>query len=168
MPEYGMTKLFIIPNRISEDMDVPLWVGPKIERVRTFFVEGPKAARRLLKQLNPDFPLQECRFLDLNEHTPPVEIQKYAQILKEGDSGIISESGCPCVADPGADLVWLAHQNNVEVVPLVGPSSILLALMASGLNGQNFAFNGYLPKERQERLAKIRMLEKRAVQEEHT
>lgn len=157
--------LYLIPNRISEQIsDLPT-LGAIVAHIRTFFVEEPKSARRLLKELNPNFPLQECRFLDLNEHTKPAQIQEYAQLLKTEDTGIISESGCPCVADPGADLVFLAHQNGVEIVPLVGPSSILLALMASGLNGQNFAFNGYLSKDKVERTARIKTLEKRALQE---
>ena len=115
-----------------------------------------------------NFPLAECRFLDLNEHSDPKQVQEYAKILKEEDCAIISEAGCPCVADPGADLVFIAHQNQIEIIPLVGPSSILLALMASGLNGQNFAFNGYLPKDRQERTQKIKVLEERSHKENQT
>ena len=147
---------------------MPQGIGSAIAHVRTFFVEEPKSARRLLKQLHPDFPLQECRFFDLNEHTSSAKLKDYVDILKGSDAGIVSESGCPCVADPGADLVWLAHQDNVEVVPLVGSSSILLALMASGLNGQNFAFNGYLSKDKQQRAAKMKMLQRRSQQEDQT
>lgn len=143
-------------------------IGPAIGHIRTFFVEEPKSARKLLRELSVDFPLQQCAFLDLNEHTTETEVSGYIPLIKGEDTGIISESGCPCVADPGADLVFLAHRNNVEVVPLVGPSSILLAVMASGLGGQNFAFNGYLPKTGAERIAQIRFFEKRAVQERQT
>ena len=170
-----MSKLFLIPNAISEDVKIEFPIktfgndnSGAVASLRLFFVEEPKSARRLLKQLNPDFPLQECRFLNLNEHTKPAEIKEYAGMIQKEDAGIISESGCPCVADPGADLVLLAHKNNVEIIPLIGPSSIIMALMASGLGGQSFAFNGYLPKERNERAAKIKMLEARAINEGQT
>lgn len=163
-------KLYLVPNSINEESMnlLPDYIAREIKDVRVFFVEEPKSCRRLLKSLNPQFPLADCRFLDLNEHSDPKQVQEYAKILKEGDSAIISEAGCPCVADPGADLVYLAHQFNIEIVPLVGPSSILLALMASGLSGQNFAFNGYLPKDRLARSAKIRSLEDRSFKEKQT
>ncbi len=160
-----MPKLFLIPNVISNEAVNPI---PAIAHVRTFFVEEPKSARRLLKALDQDFSLQECRFLNLNEHTTAAQVQEYAGCLNAADSGIIAESGCPCVADPGANLVLLAHQQGIDVVPLVGPSSILLALMASGLNGQNFAFSGYLPIDAKERAAKIKHLEQRAHKEGQT
>jgi 16S rRNA (cytidine1402-2'-O)-methyltransferase len=162
-----MPKLYLVPNSISETIanDFPDNIIRAIKDVRIFFVEGPKASRRLLKSLDAQFPLGDCRFFDLNEHSNAKQVQEYAKILKEGDSAIISEAGCPCVADPGADLVFLAHQNQIEIIPLVGPSSILLALMASGLNGQNFAFNGYLPKDRREKARKIKMLEDRSLKE---
>lgn len=158
-------KLYLIPNAIAQEVSVNHY---PIAHLRLFFVEEPKSARRLLKQLNPDFPLQECRFFDLNEHSKSVQIKEYVAYLKEQDGGIISESGCPCVADPGSDLVLLAHQNNIEIIPLVGPSSIMLALMASGLGGQNFAFNGYLPKEEVDRVKKIKLLEERSSKEGQT
>jgi 16S rRNA (cytidine1402-2'-O)-methyltransferase len=162
-------QIFLIPNTIAQDDSrLPAGLAAAIAHVRLFFVEEPKSARRLLKQLNPDFPLQQCQFFDLNEHTKPAQIKDYVTFLQKEDGGIVSESGCPCVADPGSDLVLLAHQNNIEIVPLVGPSSILLALMSSGLNGQSFAFNGYLPKEQSERIKKIKALEKRALQEGQT
>ncbi len=163
-----MPKLYLVPNSINETSaisGIDKVNYSEIKDVRVFFVEEPKSARRLLKSLNAQFPFGECRFFDLNEHSNPKQIQEYAKILKEEDCAIISEAGCPCVADPGADLVFLAHQDQIEVIPLVGPSSILLALMASGLNGQNFAFYGYLPKDRQERSQKIKMLEDRSLKE---
>jgi len=165
-----MPKLYLVPNSISEESKnlLPDYIAQEIKHVRVFFVEEPKSGRRLLKNLDPQFPLSDCRFLDLNEHTTPKQVQEYAKILKEGDSAVISEAGCPCVADPGADLVFLAHQNRIDIVPLVGPSSILLALMASGLSGQNFAFNGYLPKDLSERTQKIKMLEERSFKEKQT
>ncbi len=163
-------KLYLVPNSISETSEnlLPDYISRELKDVRVFFVEEPKSSRRLLKSLDAQFPLGDCRFFDLNEHTNAKQIQEFVQILKEGNSAIISEAGCPCVADPGADLVFLAHQNHIKIIPLVGPSSILLALMASGLNGQNFAFNGYLPKDRQERVQKIKMLEGRSLKEKQT
>jgi len=165
-----MPKLFLVPNTINEEGThlLPAYIAKEINHVRVFFVEEPKSARKLLKSLDPQFPLSNCRYLDLNEHNDPKQIQEYLKILKTEDGAIISEAGCPCVADPGADLVFLAHQNQIEIIPLVGPSSILLALMASGLNGQNFAFNGYLPKERPERIKKIKSLEERSHKENQT
>jgi len=165
-----LPKLYLVPNTINEDSGnlFPDYILSAIKDVRVFFVEEPKSSRRLLKSLNAQFPLSDCRFLDLNEHNNPQEIHEYVKFLKEGDCAIISEAGCPCVADPGADLVFLAHQNKIEIIPLVGPSSILLALMASGLSGQSFAFNGYLPKDRQQRAQKIKMLEDRSFKEKQT
>jgi 16S rRNA (cytidine1402-2'-O)-methyltransferase len=165
-----MPKLYLVPNHISETGAEGFAgvLAHKIKGVRVFFVEEPKSARRLLKSLDAAFPLAESRFLDLNEHTTPKEVQGYVKVLKENDSAIISEAGCPCVADPGGELVLLAHQNQVEIIPLVGPSSIIMALMASGLSGQNFAFNGYLPKEAQERRRKIKQLEDRSFKEKQT
>ena len=164
-----MPKLFLIPNAINEGgFDVPDQTARAIAGVRLFFVEEPKSARRLLKAIHKDFPLHDCRLLDLNEHTKSEQFKEYMVLAKKEDSGIISESGCPCVADPGSGLVLLAHKNNIGVVPLAGPSSIVLALMASGLNGQNFAFNGYLPKNPKERAAKIKALGQRACKEGQT
>ena len=165
-----MSRLYLIPNRINDGAGnfLPDYIAQEIKLLRVFFVEEPKSARRLLKSLNSDFPLSECRFLDLNEHSQAKDLFEYIKILKEGDTAIISEAGCPCVADPGADLVLLAHQNNIEIIPLVGPSSILLALMASGLSGQSFAFNGYLPKDRIQRAQKIRSLEERSFKDKQT
>ena len=165
-----MSRLYLVPNTISETNEklLPIYIASEIKDVRVFFVEAPKSSRRLLKSLNAQFPLDDCRFLDLNEHSSPNDVQGYVKIIKENDAAIISEAGCPCVADPGADLVLLAHQNQIEIVPLVGPSSIILALMASGLSGQNFAFNGYLPKDRQERIEKIKISEGRSYKEKQT
>jgi len=164
------SKLYLVPNVISEGGVnlLPDYIAREIKGLRTFFAEEPKSCRRLLKSLDPQFSLTDCRFFDLNEHSNRNQIQEYIKILREGDSAIISEAGCPCVADPGADLVLLAHQNNIEIIPLVGPSSILLALMASGLSGQNFAFNGYLSRDRHERAQKIRALEERSFKEKQT
>jgi 16S rRNA (cytidine1402-2'-O)-methyltransferase len=163
-------KLYLVPNVIHEAGEplLPANIAGLVKDLRVFFAEEPKSCRRLLKSLNAQFPLAECRFFDLNEHSNPKQVQEYVGILKQEDGAIVSEAGCPCVADPGADLVFLAHQNNIEIIPLVGPSSILLALMGSGLNGQNFAFNGYLPRDRGERSKKIRSLEERSDKENQT
>ena len=164
-----MSTLYLIPNHIAfDDRQMHLDVPPAIQSLRCFFVEEPKSARALLKQIDAHFPLQECAYHPLNEHTSVEQIRDYAKMLTDQDTGLISESGCPCVADPGAELVRLAHDQGVKVVPLVGPSSILLALMASGLNGQNFAFNGYLPIDSHERLVKIKALQDRSLKEKQT
>ena len=158
-------KVFLIPQFLSFESDVdsiPRSVVAAISSVRFFIVEEEKSARRFLRKLIPDFPLQACVFLRFSEHSSKKEIPEFWAQTEGQDVGIISEAGCPCVADPGAEIVLAAHHLGRTVVPLVGPSAILLALMASGLNGQNFAFNGYLPKERVDRIKKIRELERRA------
>lgn len=166
-----MGKLYLIPTTLCDNETVetiPSYIVGIIANLRLFMVEDDKAARVFLRKIVPSFPLQESDFFKLNEHTKPVEAQDYFAQIKEKDIGIISEAGLPCVADPGADMVLLAHQRNIEVVPLVGPSSIFLALMSSGLNGQNFAFNGYLPKEKEDRRRKIKALEERSFKEGQT
>lgn len=164
-------KLYLIPTLISEEAAAESISAPVVKTVgqlRIFFVEEEKTARRFLKKIIPSLPLPECVFYPLNEHTVPQQVKEYFQDIREKEAGIISESGCPCVADPGADIVLLAHKNHMEVIPLAGHSSILLALMASGLNGQNFAFNGYLPKEKDARIKQIKELEKRSLTEGQT
>jgi len=160
-------KLYLIPNIISED-DHPVFKYQKVKDVRVFFVEHQKAAISLLRKADPGFPVQSCQFYLLNEHTLKDQLEGYLKIMVDHDAGVISESGCPCVADPGAELVLQAHAHGIEVIPLVGASSIILAMMSSGLNGQDFAFNGYLPKDKQQRIAKIKLLEKRALLEKQT
>jgi 16S rRNA (cytidine1402-2'-O)-methyltransferase len=128
--------------------------------LRHFVVEQAKSARAFLKAAGTDLPLQELQLAELNEHTRPAELDQLLAPLRAGhDIGLLSEAGCPAVADPGADLVALAQRENIRVVPLIGPSSLLLALMASGLNGQRFAFQGYLPAKDGERLKALRDLE---------
>ncbi len=162
-------KIFLIPNHIHDSQNGLLPVfAPGIEHVRVFFVEEIKSARRLLKKLHAQIPIDQCVFYDLNEHVPLEQTQEHFKQAGDRDIAIISEAGCPCVADPGADVVLLAHQAGREIIPFVGPSAILLALMASGLNGQSFAFKGYLPKEKTERIRKIRELEKRSANEKQT
>lgn len=161
-------RLFLIPNSIAGEHAVCVSTQKDLAHVRLFFVEEPKSARRLIKAIHPEIDLRSCRLIGLNEHTPSTEFGAYISLMESEDAGIISESGCPCVADPGSDLVLLAHRQGIEIIPLVGPSSILLALMASGLNGQNFAFNGYLPREEDARIKKIKELGKRSALEGQT
>ena len=125
-----------------------------------FIVEQAKTARAFLKAAGTDQPLQALQLQELNEHTKPHQFDQLLAPLRAGhDVGLLSEAGCPAVADPGADLVALAQQENIRVVPLIGPSSLLLALMASGLNGQRFAFQGYLPAKEVDRSKALRELE---------
>lgn len=140
-----------------------------IRPLRDFVVESEKTARRHLKQLVLDNPIQALSLQLLNEHTPKERLPELLQPLKEGRSmALMSDAGCPAVADPGANLVALAHKNHIPVQPLVGPSSILLALMASGANGQCFAFKGYLPTEKTARQGSLKSLQQRARQEGET
>jgi 16S rRNA (cytidine1402-2'-O)-methyltransferase len=159
--------LYLIPTPLGEGELA--WVMPDEARQRAaeigyYIVEHPKTARRFLKQIGCILPLQRISMSILDEHTPGSQLPELLTPLLEGaDVGLLSEAGCPAVADPGAKLVRLAHQRNIRVVPLVGPSSILLALMASGLNGQCFAFQGYLPIEASKRVKKIMELEKESI-----
>ncbi len=159
-------KLYMLPVPIG---DTPVRdVLPEanlriIDTLEYFIVENTRSARRFLSRAGVSRPIDALRFAELNEHTPPAEVEGLlAPVLGGADAGVISEAGVPGVADPGADVVALAHRHGIEVVPLVGPSSILLAVMASGLNGQSFAFNGYLPVRQPERGRAIRHFEKRA------
>nr|MBA3706349.1 SAM-dependent methyltransferase [Bacteroidota bacterium] len=139
-----------------------------INTIDEYIVENEKSARHYLKKLGIQKSLQEIILHPLNQHTPAQEISAYLNSISLGKNiGIISEAGCPGIADPGAEVVKAAHEKHITVVPLVGPSSIFLALMASGFNGQQFTFNGYLPKERAERIKKIKELE-RLAQKEYT
>ncbi|MBQ3895940.1 MAG: SAM-dependent methyltransferase, partial [Paludibacteraceae bacterium] len=143
--------LFLIPNTLGEnapDEVIPQKVIETAKRLRHFIVEDVRTVRRYLRKIDRTFPIDDSQFFELNQHTDRSKIEPYLKPLLEGnDMGIISEAGCPAVADPGADIVALAHRKGIRVVPLVGPSSILLAQMASGFNGQSFAFVGYLPIE---------------------
>jgi 16S rRNA (cytidine1402-2'-O)-methyltransferase len=154
--------LYLIPNTLGSGADkyVTAQLQQVCSSVETFIAEEIKSARRLLRQAGVSRPLEELTFLSLNEHTKSNDVQELIQPLLEGKNiGLISEAGVPCVADPGSSVVNLAHEQGIKIVPLVGPCSILLALMASGFNGQQFTFNGYLPRERSERSRKIRQLE---------
>ena len=134
-----------------------------LRRLHYFVAENPKSARRFLKAAGHPLPLQEIRIETLNEHTVAGALARLLEPLLQGeDCGMLSEAGCPAIADPGTELVRLAHEHEVHVVPLVGPSAILLALMASGLNGQQFAFHGYLPVETERLRGRLRDLEEAA------
>lgn len=165
-------KLYLIPAPISsEDIArvLPSAVQQRIAEIFYFIVEHPKTARQFLKQIDSKYALQELHMQTLNEHTLDKDLLVLLDPLLAGhDVGLLSEAGCPAVADPGAGLIRLAHKNNITVVPLVGPSSILLALMASGLNGQCFAFHGYLPIENEARTSKILELEKLSISRDQT
>ncbi len=165
-------KLYLIPAPISQEdiaWVLPLAVQQCVADMAYFIVEHPKTARQFLKQINSKYALQELNMRTLNEHTLSSELLALLDPLLAGHNvGLLSEAGCPAVADPGAELIRLAHKNAITVVPLVGPSSILLALMASGLNGQRFAFNGYLPIESEARVSKIMELEKLSIRCDQT
>ena len=157
-------KLYLIPTTLgdSDPLEVlPARVQQEVERIDTFIVENEKTARRAIKRLVPSKPQPFLKLFQLNKHTDPADIPSFLNPCKEGiDVGLISEAGCPGVADPGAEVVKIAHRKGIKVVPLVGPSSILLAMMASGMNGQNFAFNGYLPIDKSARKNEIKTLER--------
>ena len=158
--------LFLIPTTLGEgplSPVIPQDVQQRVRMLQYFVAENPKTARAFLKQIGITKPLQELHIATLNQHTPDTAIAGLASPLQSGnDLGMMSEAGCPGIADPGAKLVLYAHQHRHRVVPLVGPSSILLALMASGLNGQSFAFHGYLPVADGEREKTLRELEKQS------
>ncbi len=164
--------LYLIPVPLGPTPNEAVLPVPVLEQVRTlrhFVVEHAKTARAFLKTVEMPVPIQELQLAELNEHTHKDQLEALLQPLLEGhDLGLLSEAGCPAVADPGADLVALAQRRNIRVSPLIGPSSLLLALMASGLNGQRFAFHGYLPAKEDERRQAIRLLEKESRQYKQT
>lgn len=166
-----MGKVYLIPNLLGETAVggvIPAEVIALMRNIRVFASENPKNTRRFLKKVDRNIRLEELIFLELNEHSGQKDIEACLPYLSQGDVGIISEAGCPGIADPGAELVALAHRHGYPVVPLVGPSSILLALIASGLNGQNFSFNGYLPVKTPERTKALRNYERQSAQENRT
>lgn len=166
-----MGKLYLIPNLLGEteiERAIPEEVIRTIKHIKVFATENVKNTRRYLKKIDKNINIDELTFLELNEHSGVKEIESYVPYLEEHDVGIISEAGCPGIADPGAELVALAHKHGYQVIPLVGPSSILLALIASGSNGQNFSFNGYLPVSRPERVKALKAFEKQSAIENRT
>jgi len=157
-------KLYLIPTRLGDNPPLevlPISIKKIIEQLDHYIVENEKTARRFIKRVSPNKPQPSLKLSVLNKYTTEAERNTYLNFCIEGGSvGLLSEAGCPAIADPGADIVSLAHQMNIQVVPLVGPSSIILALMASGMNGQSFAFNGYLPIDKGERKTKLKTLER--------
>lgn len=155
--------LYLLPVTLGDDniaRALPPDVVALAQNLETFIVENEKTARRFLGAIKANKPLRELTFFTLNEHTAEQELPALlAPLLAGKDVGLMSEAGCPGVADPGARLVALAHRKNIRVVPLIGPSSILLALMASGFNGQRFTFLGYLPAEKAQRVQRLKEVE---------
>ena len=167
-----MPKLYLVPTSLGEtdfNSILPAQNTEIVTALRHFIVEDVRTARRFLKKTNPAIDIDTLTFYALNQHTSPEELSGFLKPMFDGnDMGVLSEAGCPAIADPGADVVAIAQRNNFTVVPLVGPSSILLALMASGFNGQSFAFVGYLPIERTERSKSLKKLESRAYSEDQS
>ena len=165
-------KLYLIPSPLGEGEPsevIPASVLELLPTLDCFVVEEVRTARRYLSRAGLKGHIEGLEFHELNEHTPPSDIAPLARLFEDGRNvGLISEAGLPAVADPGAQLVALCHREGIEVVPMVGPSSLMMALMASGLNGQSFAFAGYIPAKTEERRAAIRRLEKRSAAERQT
>ena len=165
--------LYLIPVPLSDSSKVadvlPAGNARILRGIRHFIVENVRSARRFLKRVDPSTDINALTFTVLDEHTPASEVAAMLAPLEAGcPMGVISEAGCPAVADPGADAVAVAQRRGLKVMPLVGPSSILMALMGSGFNGQSFAFNGYLPIEAARRTARMREMERRITRERQT
>ena len=164
--------LYLIPNLLGDtpvEQVLPPYNHEIIMGIRHFIVEDVRTARRFLKLVDRSIDIDQLTFYTLNKHTNPDEVASMLRPLEEGSPmGVISEAGCPAVADPGADVVAIAQRKGLQVIPLVGPSSIILAVMGSGFNGQSFAFNGYLPIEPDERIKVLKKLEQRAYTENQT
>lgn len=157
-------RLFLIPSPLGDNDPaevIPAGVLSMLPSISTYVVEAVRTARRYLSAAGLKGHVQDIEFHELNEHTTPEEVEALMKLFDDGrDVGLITEAGLPAVADPGAQLVRLCHRHGVEVVPMSGPSSLMLALMASGLNGQSFAFLGYLPAKTEERRQALRSIEK--------
>lgn len=164
--------LYLVPNTLGNPdtrTTIPEGIRSTINHISIYIVENVRNARRYLKLLNRDIDIDSLTFYELNEHTKEEEIPSFLIQTAQGrDAAIITEAGVPGVADPGANVVRIAHEKGIRVVPLTGPSSILLALMASGLNGQSFCFRGYLPVKRPERIKKIREIEQLVIRKGET
>lgn len=165
-----MAKVFLIPVPIADGAlhTLSTEVSTVTKNLKHYFVENTRTARRFLRSLHADLVIEDIHFSEISKHDGP-DISQLKKWIKEGvDVGIMSESGCPGIADPGAKLVAAAHDGNASIIPLTGPSSITLALMASGLNGQSFSFHGYLPVKNPERSKKIKQLEQLSKNENQT
>ena len=166
------TALYLLPVTLGDTPlgnVLPQYNSEIISGIRHFIVEDVRSARRFLRKVDPQFDIDGSMFYELNKHTAPEVVAGYLKPLQSGKPmGVISEAGCPAVADPGADVVAIAQRKGLKVVPLVGPSSIILSVMASGFNGQAFCFHGYLPIKSPERTAAIKNLERRSASNNET
>ena len=164
--------LYLIPVTLGEtsiEQVLPSYNHEVIMGIRHFVVENIRSARRFLRQTDKAFPIDDCTFFEMGKHADEKQFSRYLQPLREGKPvGVISEAGCPAVADPGADIVRIAQREGLRVVPLVGPNSMIMAVMSSGLGGQSFAFNGYLPVDASDRAKRLKALESRAWTEGQT
>lgn len=164
--------LYLIPVTLGEtsiEQVLPPYNHEVIMGIRHFVVENIRSARRFLRQTDKAFPIDDCTFFEMGKHADEKQFSQYLQPLREGKPvGVISEAGCPAVADPGADIVRIAQREGLRVVPLVGPNSMIMAVMSSGLGGQSFAFNGYLPVDASDRAKRLKALESRAWTEGQT
>lgn len=166
------TALYLIPVTLGDtavERVLPAFNKEVISQIKYYIVENIRSARRFLKKIDSNIDIDSLVFYELNRHTDRNIVSDYLKPLIAGNAmGIISEAGCPAIADPGADVVAIAQRKGLKVIPLVGPSSIILSVMGSGFNGQSFAFNGYLPIDPEERAKKIKDLEQRAYAENQT
>ena len=166
------TALYLFPITLGDtpvESVLPAYNRELMRQIRHFIVEDVRTARRFLKKVDRDIDIDALTFYPLNKHTSPEAISGYLAPLCRGEAmGVMSEAGCPAVADPGADVVAIAQRKGLKVVPLVGPSSIILSVMGSGFNGQSFAFHGYLPIETDERVKTLKLLEQRIYAENQT
>ncbi len=164
--------LFLIPVTLGEtpiEQVLPAYNHEVIMGIRHFIVEDIRSARRFLRKTDREFPIDDCTFYEMGKHADEKLFSQNLQPLREGKPvGVISEAGCPAVADPGADIVAIAQREGLRVVPLVGPNSMIMAVMSSGLGGQSFAFNGYLPVDPADRAKRLKTLETRAWTEGQT
>jgi len=156
--------LYLIPTRLGDNPPLevlPLSIKKVVEKLTIYIVENEKTARRFIKRISPKKSQSSLQLHILNKFTDETDLPSFLESCKQGESiGLLSEAGCPGIADPGAEIVKIAHENDIKVIPLVGPSSIVLALMSSGMNGQNFAFNGYLPIDKVQRKSELKRLER--------
>ena len=161
--------LYLIPSSLGKTHTSHLFPEYNIQVIKSldhFIIENVRSARRFLRSVGYTRSFDEVSFYELNKHTPRADLEFFIQpLLNNINMGVLSEAGVPAVADPGSEVVKLAHQHNIRIIPLVGPSSVLLALMASGLNGQNFSFLGYLPVKSSLRRKSLKLLERRSLQE---
>ena len=161
-----MPKVFLIPTPLHDE--APCAYQPALTGLTLFVVENAKSARASLKKIVEGIDLRACEFLEANEHTDEKQWQDIFEQVKGKDIGVVSEAGMPCVADPGSRLVKWAHTHDYQVIPLVGPNAIIMALAASGLSGQQFTFHGYLPRELNQRIRVIKALEQESLQFDRT